>query len=271
MKNSIDEIHAITRVTDSIIQELWEASRDNDPTASYAIPIEKPWIDPVEKIKKGNLSFAIKDKSIVLKSADAPIKSPKIQEKREFPRKLVQENHEFYLKKSKDQDYLDNLLKNDAYYEELQNFRKMYWNELVVEDVVVMEKSSNNLKNKRIATKEIIQKETVKEKGYVTSGFFRIDDRLFPTKTNHRNVLNFGEGDIPPVKVSIPYSQLSKTCRTYKPHTRLDYDPKDSVDIADYLFKGNVPHLGQRRKKSFKPLASIKESSRFRVTSRQDM
>lgn len=52
MQDSIHEIQAIKQVTDSIIQELWEASRDNDPTASFALPIDKPWTDPVEKLKK---------------------------------------------------------------------------------------------------------------------------------------------------------------------------------------------------------------------------
>ena len=81
-------------------------------------------------------------------------------------------------------------------------------------------------------------------------------------KTNEKNAMNFGmgEADIPPVKVSIPFSKLSKTCRDYIPHTRLSYDPTDSVNIADYLFKGNVPHIGTRRKKQFKALASIKDS-----------
>ena len=37
MQDSIHEIHAIQQVTDSIIQELWEASRDKDPTASFAL------------------------------------------------------------------------------------------------------------------------------------------------------------------------------------------------------------------------------------------
>jgi hypothetical protein len=273
MDDSLHEIRAITKVTDSIIQELWEASRDNDPTASYAIPIEKPWIDPVEKLKKGNLSFTIRDKSIALKGADAPILPPKVElqkKTREFPKvKELQDHHEYYVKKSKDQDYLENLNKSDKYYEELQNFRKMYWDELVVGDVPVLEKSSQNLQRK-VGSKNVGVKQElpIQEKHYVTSGFYRIDERLFPTKTNQRNVMSFGsEGlDIPPVKVSIPYSQLAKTCRSYKPHTRMDYDPKDSVDIADYLFKGNVPHLGRRRKKEFKPLASIKESSRLRVT-----
>jgi hypothetical protein len=259
------EIHAITRVTDSIIQELWEASRDNDPTASFALTIEAPWIDPVEKLKKERLSFAIRDKSIVLKGADAPIKQVQAKE-REFPRiAALQKNHEYFVKKSKDQDYLENLIKSDDYYADLQNFRKMYWDELVVDDEVVLKKSSVDLERIKKRTDYGLQKDSsIPEKGYVTNGFYRIDDRLFPTKINQKNVMSFGtEGiDIPPVKVSIPYSQLAKTCKSYKPLNRLDYDPKDSVNIADYLFKGNVPHLGQRRKKAFKPLASLKETSR---------
>ena len=38
--------------------------------------------------------------------------------------------------------------------------------------------------------------------------------------------------DIPPVKVSIPFSKLSKTERTYVAHSRSSYDPRDSADIG---------------------------------------
>jgi hypothetical protein len=38
--------------------------------------------------------------------------------------------------------------------------------------------------------------------------------------------------DIPPVKVSIPISQITKTRKAYIPHTRETYDPHDSADIA---------------------------------------
>lgn len=164
--------------------------------------------------------------------------------------------------KSKDNNYMEYLLKNDEYYNELQNFRKMYWNELLVDDVLVLNSDEPKPVTKKLSRPAEKISESRAENGYVTKGFYRIDDRLFPTKSNQKNVMNFGaeEADIPPVKVSIPFSQLSKTCRSYKPHTRLSYDPTDSVDIADYLFKGNVPHIGAKRKKSFKPLASIKDS-----------
>ena len=139
----------------------------------------------------------------------------------------------------------------------------MYWDQLVVDDQFTIGKTkvqSSNVKREYLSKKNVFEK----EKEYVTSGFYRVDDRLYPTKTNR--TLNFmmgNEADIPPVKVSIPFSKLSKTCKTYVPKTRLDYDPKDSVDIADYLYKGNIPHLG-KRKKAFKALASIKDSKVFK-------
>ncbi len=76
--------------------------------------------------------------------------------------------------------------------------------------------------------------------------------RYFPEPSSHAlrkakdlSILPFGElanlaEDIPPVKVSIPLSQLSKTEKVYQPHRRQSYDPQDSVDIAAvnliYLF-----------------------------------
>ena len=150
MQDSIQEINLIKKVTDSIIQELWEASRDNDPTASFALPIEKPWTDPVEKVKKGNLRFTLKDKSITLKSADAPI-TPKLVSTRKIKNniqkthtgfrdrlKSLEENHQALKLKSKDETYMENLVKDDEYYKELQNFRKMYWNDLVIDDLLVL-------------------------------------------------------------------------------------------------------------------------------------
>ena len=108
----------------------------------------------------------------------------------------------------------------------------------------------------------------------MTTGFYRINDRLFPEKNTHSfkkaldlNIFKDAKGksmdqDIPPVKVSIPFTKLSKTTRVYIPHTRLTYDPRDSTDIGAFLYKGNVPHLSQTRKKPLKKLASIKECVR---------
>lgn len=267
MQDSIHEIQAIKQVTDSIIQELLEASRDNDPTASFALPIEKPWTDPVEELKKDNVRFSFNDKSIV--KQQSPLKPkllsiPKVKDsKRNITDRLkfLEESHEILKKKSKDANYMENLVKSDEYYNELQNFRKMYLNDLAVDDIFVLKKESNVSKKQMPRQAAATSTQSTGEMGYVTKGFYRIDDRLFPTKSNQRNLLTFGsdEGDLPPVKVSIPFSKLSKTCRSYKPHTRLSYDPRDSVDISDYLFKGNVPHIESKRIKSFRPSASIKD------------
>ena len=74
--------------------------------------------------------------------------------------------------------------------------------------------------------------------------------------------------DIPPVKVSIPLSKITKTEKHYKPHRRQSYDPRDSADIGAYLYNGSQFHIGTRRSVGTQKLASIKQESRMYKSTR---
>ena len=51
----ITAIQQLRQATHSLVQELWEAGRDNDPTASFAGPIPKAFIDPVRELREASL------------------------------------------------------------------------------------------------------------------------------------------------------------------------------------------------------------------------
>lgn len=105
-------------------------------------------------------------------------------------------------------------------------------------------------------------------------------------KASDFNALEMGDmknlaEEVPPVKVSIPFSRLTRTEREYVPHRRNSYDPHEQTDIGavkffiflflelllklhpQFLYKGNVPHTARKQKKTVRPLASLKDVSRL--------
>ncbi|ORY51583.1 hypothetical protein BCR33DRAFT_459266 [Rhizoclosmatium globosum] len=76
---------------------------------------------------------------------------------------------------------------------------------------------------------------------YYMTGFFTINDRLFPERATHTPFMN-NEGllatEEPPVKVSIPLSKLQTQAKVYKAHRRSSFDPTESMNIAAHLHKG---------------------------------
>lgn len=79
-------------------------------------------------------------------------------------------------------------------------------------------------------------------------GAFRINDRLFPEKiehkfkTNHDRAMflngpnyNLSENE-PPVKISIPHSRIHPPEPAPIPHRRVSYEPLDSVKLEKVSF-----------------------------------
>ena len=59
-EEEITAIQHLRQATHSLVQELWEAGRDTDPTASFAEPIKTPFVDPVRELKQASkVSFTV--------------------------------------------------------------------------------------------------------------------------------------------------------------------------------------------------------------------
>jgi hypothetical protein len=97
--------------------------------------------------------------------------------------------------------------------------------------------------------------------GKYTGGYFRVNERYFPTKERNPfleqaaldRVLDEDELDDernPPVKISMPHRYIQATERKYVPHTRQTYDPGNAVSLTAYLHQGYAPMI--RRKKQDK-------------------
>jgi hypothetical protein len=50
----LSQIRDIKHATQSLVRELWEAGRDQDPTSSYLQPIVPPFVDPVKELEELN-------------------------------------------------------------------------------------------------------------------------------------------------------------------------------------------------------------------------
>jgi hypothetical protein len=71
----LSQIRDIKNATHSLVRELWEAGRDQDPTASYLEPIVPPFVDPVKELEELNKVSLIRQKSLFQpKSINPPAK-----------------------------------------------------------------------------------------------------------------------------------------------------------------------------------------------------
>ncbi|KAJ3282458.1 hypothetical protein HK104_010879 [Borealophlyctis nickersoniae] len=128
----------------------------------------------------------------------------------------------------------DALEQDEAYYDDLQNFRKLYPDIFFHDDY---EKDEETEESDPAAEYD---------DRYYDMGFFRVNERLFPERARHpftsqQDAVTFVAGsevrnlaeDEPPVKVSIPKRAIERTEKVFKPHRRRSFDPSESVDIGD--------------------------------------
>jgi hypothetical protein len=67
-----------------------------------------------------------------------------------------------------------------------------------------------------------------------------------------------------PCKISIPMTVVQRSKREYRPRSRRDYDPQDSISIANYLHQGYAPFNADRRRRGAEEFsASIKQQVRL--------
>ncbi|KAI9343624.1 hypothetical protein BDR26DRAFT_1006324 [Obelidium mucronatum] len=145
------------------------------------------------------------------------------------------------------------LSKDDAYYQDMQQFRILHpdlcINELegkIPERRAHLHPLNNRNEHIRSLSRSLSRPSSPIEvhdinPEYHRTGFFTINDRLFPERAMHSPFMNnngISAVDEPPVKVSIPLSKLSTQSKTYKPHRRNSFDPSDSLNIATHLHKG---------------------------------
>ncbi|KAI8622304.1 hypothetical protein BC830DRAFT_754730 [Chytriomyces sp. MP71] len=142
----------------------------------------------------------------------------------------------------------------DDFYDEMQQFRSLHADLFMNEaEAERNERSQNHQKPRR---SEVVQTPSSPEHNHsssigiddrkldaevYTSGFFTINDRLFPERSQHSPFMDMNglyADDDPPVKVSIPLSKLRTQSKSYKPHRRNSFDPTDSLDISRHLHKG---------------------------------
>ncbi|KAJ3233195.1 hypothetical protein HDU81_002397 [Chytriomyces hyalinus] len=135
------------------------------------------------------------------------------------------------------------LTRDDTYYADMQEFRTLHADLFINDDEARRSPSKRNESQKLETSRKdssYIQSTFLETNAY-TSGFFTVNDRLYPEKANHSpffGVDGLGADDEPPVKVSIPLSKLRDQSKAYKPHRRNSFDAADSLDIGKHLHKG---------------------------------
>ncbi|KAJ3249434.1 hypothetical protein HDU78_003220 [Chytriomyces hyalinus] len=200
-------------------------SRPSSPSKRPSSPTKKPPFNTSPRITKNDNQQATRPKSVRPPILRSP--SPIFQ----FHSERLNYNVDTAL------------THDDTYYADMQEFRTLHADLFINGDEARRPPS----KQGEFQTFETSRKDssyiqsTFLDTNAYTSGFFTVNDRLYPEKASHSpffGVEGLGADDDPPVKVSIPLSKLRDQSKKYKPHRRNSFDAADSLDIGKHLHKG---------------------------------
>ncbi|KAI8834813.1 hypothetical protein BJ741DRAFT_609239 [Chytriomyces cf. hyalinus JEL632] len=200
-------------------------SRPSSPSKRPSSPTRKPPFNTSPRITKNDNQQATRPKSVRPSILRSP--SPIFQ----FHSERLNYNVDTAL------------TRDDTYYAEMQEFRTLHA-DLFINGDEARRSPSKQAKSQTFETSRkdsVYIQSTCLDTNAYTSGFFAVNDRLYPEKASHSpffGVEGLGADDEPPVKVSIPLSKLRDQSKTYKPHRRNSFDAADSLDIGKHLHKG---------------------------------
>lgn len=185
----------------------------------------------------------------------AELQSVKRSPWKTFPKKPIGPSSKDYI------DNLDWLKRGNEFWDDIAAFRQEFARDFVStippRNVELKEETGHGA---TVAEAKVAESVAPNDRK-VQSGFYTVNERLFPSRTRNPFLFVFNDRDInavpapprsindedPPVKVSIPSNVQPRLPSSphYKPHRRKSFDPQNSNLIQSYLHSAYVP-LGPR-------------------------